>query len=241
MKSSYDKVALVTGANRGLGFETCRQLARKGIFTFIGSRNQEKGLQAATHLGREKLPVQAIQLDVTDETHIRRASDYISKEVGRLDILVNNAGIFLDQSDAPEGASILKTPIETILKTLETNTFGSIRMIQAFIPLLKKKPSARIVNISSGMGQLSEMKGNWPAYRISKTALNAVTRILADELQNTSILVNSVCPGWVRTDMGGLDAERTPQEAVDTIIWLATLPEGGPTGDFFRDRKSIPW
>lgn len=241
MKSLQEKVALVTGANRGLGFETCRQLAQKGILTFIGSRDQEKGRQAADRLKTEGLPVQSIQLDVTNKTSIQRASEFISKEMGRLDILVNNAGIFLDQNDAPEGASILTTPIEKISKTLDTNTFGCIRIIQAFIALLKSKAGARIVNISSGMGQLSEMNGNWPAYRISKTALNAVTRILADELKETSILVNSVCPGWVKTDMGGADAERTPQEAVDTIIWLATLPEGGPTGGFFRDRKNISW
>jgi NAD(P)-dependent dehydrogenase (short-subunit alcohol dehydrogenase family) len=238
---SNKKVALVTGSNRGLGFETCKQLAEKGITPILTSRNPEAGLQAAKKLENLGLSVVHQTLDVVDQKSIARVYELISKQFGKLDILINNAGVFRDDTDSPEGASLFTTQIDTIRTTLETNTFGAIRMIQTFVPLMKKQNYGRIVNISSGMGQLSEMNGKWPAYRISKTALNAVTRIAADELQESNILVNSVCPGWVKTDMGGPDAELTPTEAVDTIVWLATLPDRGPTGGFFRERQQIAW
>ena len=165
-------------------------------------------------------------------------------EFGRLDVLVNNAGILLDPPRHPpdaEGASIFNTKLDTIRGSLEANTFGALRLAQKFVPLMVKNGYGRVVNLSSGMGQLSDMNGGWPGYRISKVALNAVTRIFADETKGTNILVNSVCPGWVRTDMGGQEAELSPAEGADTIVWAATLPEGGPTGGFFRERERIDW
>ncbi len=242
------RVALVTGANKGIGFEVCRQLKERQIKVILTSRNVALGEAAAQKLSQKVsmagAPVQYCRLDVVDQKSIDQAFEWVNKEHGRLDILVNNAGILIDRSkDHPEGegASLLNTSIEVIRESLETNTFGAIRMIQKFAPLMKRNHYGRIVNVSSGMGQLSEMNGGWPSYRISKTALNAVTRIAADELQDTGILVNSVCPGWVRTDMGGAEAELSVEQGADTLVWLATLPEGGPTGGFFRERERIEW
>lgn len=238
MTKTEKRIALVTGANRGLGLETCRQLAKKGILVLLSSRSAEKGQVATQQLKSEGLEVVYLQLDVANPTSIDHAFEFVSKEFGRLDILINNAGIYWDESyESP----LLTTPIDTIQTSLETNTYGPIRMIQKFVPLMKKSPSGRIVNVSSGMGQLADMNGGSPAYRLSKTALNAVTRITAAELKGSDILVNSVCPGWVRTDMGGPEADLTPAEGADTIVWLATLPPEGPTGGFFRERKTIEW
>ena len=238
MTKTEKRIALVTGANRGLGLETCRQLAKKGILVLLSSRSAEKGQVATQQLKSEGLEVVYLQLDVANPTSIDHAFEFVSKEFGRLDILINNAGIYWDESyESP----LLTTPIDTIQTSLETNTYGPIRMIQKFVPLMKKSPSGRIVNVSSGMGQLADMNGGSPAYRLSKTALNAVTRITAAELKGSDILVNSVSPGWVRTDMGGPEADLTPAEGADTIVWLATLPPEGPTGGFFRERKTIEW
>lgn len=158
--------------------------------------------------------------------------------------MINNAGVLLDNSrhpPDPEGVSLFRTNLDIIRASMETNTYGAIRMIQRFVPLMKQQNYGRIVNLSSGMGQLSEMNGGWPGYRLSKTALNAVTRIVADVLQGLNILINSVCPGWVKTDMGSPDAELSVEEGADTILWLATLPDDGPTGSFFRERQRIEW
>jgi NAD(P)-dependent dehydrogenase (short-subunit alcohol dehydrogenase family) len=157
-----------------------------------------------------------------------------------LEILVNNAGILIDPLD-PAAGSVFHTKVDTLRRTYETNVYGPLQLCQALIPLMQVRGYGRVVNISSGMGQLSEMNGGYPGYRLSKTALNALTRIFADELKGTNILVNSVCPGWVRTDMGGPKASRSVEEGVYTIVWLATLPSGSPTGQFFRDRQPIPW
>ena len=238
------KVALVTGANRGIGFEVCRQLAKKGLQVVLTSRDAEKGKQAQAALSKEGIKVDYCQLDTTHSESIEKAFEFVASKFRRLDILVNNAGVFIESSEESTGyggASLLTTNLDVIRKTMETNTLGPILMIQKFVPLMKQNHYGRIVNISSGMGQLSEMNGRWPGYRLSKTALNAVTRIAADELQGTEILVNSVCPGWVKTDMGGPEAEVTVEEGADTVVWLATLPEGGPTGGFFRERKRIEW
>jgi NAD(P)-dependent dehydrogenase (short-subunit alcohol dehydrogenase family) len=232
------KVALVTGANRGIGLEVCKQLAKNEIHVILSSRNIERGQEATKKLKSEGLEVSFLPLDVTQQQSVDHAFNTIHDEFGRLDILVNNAGIAIDPRG---GSTLLGAELPTIQKTLETNTYGPIRMIQKAVPLMKKGNYGRIVNISSGMGQLSEMNGGWPGYRISKVALNAVTRITADELQGLPILVNSVCPGWVKTDMGGPEAELTPTEGADTVVWLATLPEGGPSGGFFRERKAIDW
>ncbi len=154
-------------------------------------------------------------------------------------MLVNNAGIYIDyQADSN---SILNAKVDTLRQTIETNVYGVLQITQALIPLMKEQNYGRIVNVSSGMGQLNDMQGGSPGYRVSKTALNALTRIFASELKGTNILVNSVCPGWVKTDMGGSEAPRTPEQGVDTIVWLATLPDGSATGGFFRDRQPIDW
>lgn len=238
------RVALVTGANKGIGFEVCRQLGVAGYRILLGARNQAAGKAAAKTLKKEGLEVEFIKLDVTSDEDVAAAQSKIEKQYGRIDILVNNAGVLLDPPRHPpdtEGASIFNAKLDTIRRSLETNTFGAIRLSQALVPLMKKNSYGRIVNISSGMGQLSDMNGGWPGYRISKAALNVVTRILADELTGTNILVNSVCPGWVRTSMGGEEAELSPAEGADTIVWLASHPDGGPSGGFFRERQQIEW
>ena len=235
------KTAVVTGANRGLGLETCRQLAQLGLTVILTSRNRAKG-QAAVGELREKGPdVTFYPLDVTDARSIRQLGEFIANEYGRIDVLVNNAGVFLDPigGSDPSASSVLRADIDTLRTSMETNLYGPLRLCQALIPLMQG--SGRVVNVSSGMGQLSEMNGGCPGYRFSKTALNALTRTLADELQNTQIKVNSVCPGWVRTDMGGPDATRSVEEGAATIVWLATLAADGPSGGFFRDKEPIPW
>lgn len=234
------KIAVVTGANRGLGFETCRQLAKQGIVVILTSRDEAKGKAAAEKLQAEGLDVKFHPLDVTSPDSIEHLAQFIRNEFGRLDILVNNAAIALDFVAPPEG-SIFNSKIETLQKTIETNTYAPLLLCQALIPLMKVNNYGRVVNVSSGAGQLEDMQTGYPAYRISKTALNAVTRIFANELKETNILVNAVCPGWVRTDMGGANAPRSLEEGADTIVWLATLPDDAPTGGFFRDRKPIPW
>ena len=232
------KIAVVTGANRGLGLETCRQLAQRGLRVILTSRDPDKGKAAQESLREQGLEVQAHPLDVTDAQQIQRLAGFVSDEYGRLDVLVNNAGVFRDPYQPP-GNSVLEADIEIVRASLETNLYGPLRVSQALIPLMQGE--GRVVNVSSGMGQLAEMNGCCPGYRFSKTALNALTRILADELKETRIKVNSVCPGWVRTDMGGSEADRSVTEGTDTIVWLATLPDDGPSGGFFRDRQPIPW
>lgn len=238
--SATKRVAVVTGANRGIGFETCRQLAKREIRVILTSRDQAKGKAAAEKLQAEGLDVSYYPVDVADSESIERLAQFIKSEFGRLDILVNNAGVSLDSTATPDG-SIFNLKISTLHKTLETNTFGPLLLCQALIPLMKEHNYGRVVNVSSGAGQLSDMNTGYPSYRISKTALNAVTRIFGNELKGTNILVNSVCPGWVKTDMGGSNAPRTLEQGTDTIVWLATLPDDGPTSGFFRDREPIPW
>jgi NAD(P)-dependent dehydrogenase (short-subunit alcohol dehydrogenase family) len=231
------KIALVTGANRGIGLEISRQLAQLGVTVLLGSRDSTKGQQAQQLLHQEGLTNIAFQpLDVTNEGSIRQLERAIVTQYGRLDILVNNAGIFPDKM-----GSALDSTVEMIRAAMETNLYGPFRLCQLFLPLMKQNNYGRIVNLSSGMGQLSEMNSCCPGYRTSKTALNALTRLLADELKGTNILINSMCPGWVRTDMGGPGATREVKEGADTAIWLATLPEGGPSGGFFRDRQPMSW
>jgi NAD(P)-dependent dehydrogenase (short-subunit alcohol dehydrogenase family) len=234
-------VAVVTGANRGLGLETCRQLARRDISVVLTCRARDRGEVAAAQLRAEGLDVRFQLLDVTEAAAVDALSAFLQAEFGRLDILVNNAGVFSDPYDPadPGPASIFNADLDTIRRALETNTFGALRVAQALIPLMDGRGT--VVNVSSGMGQLSDMNGCCPGYRLSKTALNAVTRILADELKHTRIRVNSVCPGWVKTDMGGAGAERSVQEGAAGIVWAACLPDDGPSGGFFRDGKPIPW
>lgn len=177
----------------------------------------------------------ALQLDVTDDDSVGAAVAGIESGPGRLDVLVNNAGI------DGEPAGVADYDLAQARQVIETNVFGPWRLIQAALPLLRQSDAPRIVNLSSGSGQLEEMGGGRTAYRLSKTALNALTRTLAAEEAGTGVLVNCVCPGWVRTDMGGAGAPRSLEEGADTAVWLATLPEDGPSGGFFRDRRPIPW
>lgn len=229
------RVAVVTGANRGLGLETCRQLADLGLTVILTSRDPHKGEAAAGSLRGAGRDVRYHPLDVTDPDSIQRLAGFIEREFGRLDVLVNNAGVFLDPLDT----SVLHADLDIVRRSMETNLYGPLLLCQALVPLMQGR--GRIVNLSSGMGQLSEMNGCCPGYRFSKTALNALTRSLADELRDTQIKINSLCPGWVRTDMGGANATRPVEEGADTIVWLATLPDDGPSGGFFRDRRPIPW
>src|ERR671916_130405 len=229
----YGRVALVSGANRGIGREIVRQLAGRGITTILGSRDEEKGRVAAEGMDGN---VRVRQLDATDEKGIAQLAYDIEEEFGRLDVLVNNAGISIDR-----GQHGVDADLDVVRETLEMNLFGAWRLCEAFVPLMQPNRYGRIVNISSGMGALNDMGGGSPAYRVSKASLNALTRILASELRGTGILVNSVCPGWVQTDMGGLGASRTVEEGADTPVWAATLPNNGPNGCFFRDRRQIPW
>jgi NAD(P)-dependent dehydrogenase (short-subunit alcohol dehydrogenase family) len=233
------KVAVVTGGNRGLGLEACRQLARAGAKVVLASRDPEKGEAAASALRGEGLDVTAHPLDVTDTGSIGRLAAFIEQQFGQLDILVNNAGMFKDSTLGAKEASALRSDPAIVQQTFQTNALGPLMLAQALIPLMHG--TGRIVNVSSGMGQLTDMNGGWPGYRMSKAALNALTRILADELKDTGVKVNSVCPGWVRTEMGGPNAPRTPEQGVETIVWLAGLPDAGPTGGFFRDKQPIPW
>lgn len=233
------RVALVTGANRGIGLEIARQLARRGLKVAIGARDLEKGNAAAATLKSEGLTVSVVRLDVDEEAAARRAVAEVTKAFGACDVLVNNSAVLIDKGGF-EG-SLLDLSVETLRKTMETNLVGPLRMIQAVVPGMREKGYGRIVNLSSGAGQLSDMRSGFPAYRMSKAALNALTRITAAELKGTNIKVNAVCPGWVRTDMGGPNADRSVEEGADTPVWLATLPDNGPTSGFFRNRKPIPW
>ena len=241
----HDKrVALVTGGNRGIGYAIGRSLAQRGITVILGVRDPNKGATACSCLQGEALDVNFELLDVTDENSIQMAVKHIQAQFDRLDILVNNAGIMID---GPENA--LGVSRRSIEKTLLTNVVGPLMLCQNCIALMKAGGYGRIVNMSSTLGSLSEIADpesayagiGTPAYRLSKAALNAITTLIAKEVRDDNILVNSACPGWVRTDMGGDQAPLTPEQGADTPVWLATLPDGGPTGGFYRERTRIPW
>ncbi len=226
-------VALVTGANRGIGLEVCRQLAARGYRVLLAARDFQKGDAAARTIAGN---VQPLELDVTDAKSVERAKDEAIQKAGRVDVLVNNAGVLIGEND-----DLFATSIDTFRKTLETNLIGAVAVSQAFVPAMITRRFGRVVNVSSRAGQLSTMSDYAAAYSISKAALNAFTRQLAAATNGTGVLVNSACPGWVRTDMGGTNATRTVQQGADTLVWLATLPDNGPTGEFFIDRKRIDW
>jgi NAD(P)-dependent dehydrogenase (short-subunit alcohol dehydrogenase family) len=230
------RLALVTGANRGIGFEICRQLAHRGIRVLLTARDERKGQEAAARLRQDGLDVQFHQLDVTDPESVRRLTGAVAAGRGAADILVNNAAVYPDE-DTPG----LTIDLDTVRQTMEVNAYGPLRLCQALIPLMRRRRYGRVVNVSSGAGSLAEMTGGTLAYRVSKATLNAITRILADEVRGSGILINAMCPGWVRTEMGGRSAPRSVEEGADTAVFLATLPADGPTGGFFRDRKPIPW
>ena len=234
------RIALVTGANRGIGLEIVKQLSRAGLMSVLGSRDVAKGREAAAKLASEGLEPPAVELDVTNEQSIRAAVDEVLRLFGRIDVLVNNAGILREGFTAEE-SSVLQVSADLAMETYLTNAVGPLRLIQAVVPIMQKGEYGRVVNIYSGAGQLSDMGSGFPAYRMSKAALNALTRVTAAELGPAPIKVNAMCPGWVRTDMGGPNATRGVDKAAETAVWLATLPETGPTGGFFRDKAPIAW
>lgn len=238
------KIALVTGANRGLGLETTKKLLDKNFKVYMGVRDTDKAINSfcdklSLALKEEKVCV--VKLDVTKTSDIRNLQNILKENDDILDVLVNNAGVFLESSGPKDTttSSIFKVDPVIILKTIETNTMGPLKLIQSLYPE-SLKDDARIINISSGMGALRGMQGHFPGYRMSKTALNALTCIVQDELYSSDISVNSVCPGWVRTDMGGEDASLSVTEGVDSIIWLATTKDV-PRGKFIRKRQEIDW
>jgi NAD(P)-dependent dehydrogenase (short-subunit alcohol dehydrogenase family) len=226
------KLALVTGANRGIGLETARQLAELGFTVLIGARDSAKGEAAARKLGGK---VEAVELDVAAPEAAARAAAEVERRFGRIDVLVNNAAIHYDPS-----ARALRPDWTMIREAFETNVFGAWRVAAAFAPLLGASGHGRLVNVSSEGGSLASMGAGAPAYSTSKATLNALTRILAAELRGSGVLVNSICPGWVATDMGGPGGRPVAQGAAG-IVWAATLPDDGPTGGFFRDGKRLPW
>jgi NAD(P)-dependent dehydrogenase (short-subunit alcohol dehydrogenase family) len=234
------RIALVTGSNRGIGLEIVRQLSRAGLMAVIASRDVAKGREAAATLASEGLEPPAVELDVTNGESIRTAVEEVMRLFGRIDVLVNNAGI-LKEGFTAEETSVLDVSPELAIETYLTNTLGPLRMIQAVVPIMQKGGYGRVVNMSSGAGQLADMGSGFPAYRMSKAALNALTRLTAAELGPNPIKVNALCPGWVRTEMGGPNATRPVEKGAETAVWLATLPDSGPTGGFFRDMAPIAW
>ena len=241
MATGNRPVAVVTGGNRGIGHEIVRQLAGKGFRVVLTARDPAKGRAAAKKLEVDGLDVEFRTLDVVDPRSIASLVRWLHREPKRCDVLVNNAGIYLDVTPDGSTESAFDCSRRKLRTTMVTNLEGPFFLMQAILPLMRVRGHGRIVSISSGSGQLNDMGGHEASYRISKTALNAATRIFAAETKGSDILINAMCPGWVRTDMGGPDAKRSVAEGADTAVWLATLPKGGPTGGFFRDRKPIPW
>jgi NAD(P)-dependent dehydrogenase (short-subunit alcohol dehydrogenase family) len=229
-------IALVTGANRGIGLEVVRQLAERGFTAVLGSRDLAKGRAAADALAAQGVRgVEARRLDVDDDDSVRELARELERDFGRLDVLVNNAAILYDTWQRGTDADL-----DVVHQALETNLFGAWRTAKACLPLLRRADHGRIVNVSSGGGSLSGMGAGTPAYSVSKAALNALTRILGAELRGDGILVNSVCPGWVATDMGG-PGGRPVEQGAASVMWAVLLPDGGPTGGFFRDGKPVDW
>jgi len=230
------RVALITGASRGIGLEVGRQLGAAGYTVVLTARDAEKGAGALALLRQAGVDAHFQTLDVTDPDRARQVADAVASELGRLDALVNNAAIAID----------VRATLETVdpgvtRRTLETNLLGALHCCQAVLPVMRRQGYGRIVNVSSGRGSFSRLGAGGPSYRISKTALNALTVILADELKETNILVNAMTTGWVRTRLGGLKAPRSVAEGAETAVWLAMLPDGGPRGKFFKDREEFPW
>jgi NAD(P)-dependent dehydrogenase (short-subunit alcohol dehydrogenase family) len=237
------RVAVVTGANKGIGLEIARQLAREGITVFIGARDEERGRAAAEKLQAEGLDARPLRLDVTDDASVAAAASFVEQNAGRLDVLVNNAGIAID--DGPPS----RVSIAALRRTYETNVFGVVRTTQAMLPLLRRSDAGRIVNLSSGLGSLTQNSDpSWDyasvkylAYNSSKTAVNAVTVQFAYELRDTPIKVNAADPGYVATDMNQNQGVRSVEQGAATPVRLALLPPNGPTGGYFNDEGPLPW
>lgn len=225
-------IALVTGGNRGIGLEVCRQLAGLGHTVLLTARSLDAATAAADRLGPGVHP---LRLDVTVEDDASRTAETVAERFGRLDVLVNNAAITYDTWQRAATADL-----GVVREAAETNLYGPWRLVQTLLPLLRRSDHARIVNVSSEAASLTGMGGGTPAYTASKVALNALTRMLAAELRAEGILVNAICPGWVATDMGG-SGGRPVAEGAAGIVWAATLPDDGPTGGFFRDGRPLPW
>ncbi len=230
------KYALVTGGNRGIGFAICQGLLASGFDVILAARSLDKAKAAAGKLPSTNSKVHVVELDVADDQSIDRAVQHVSQEIPHLDVLINNAGIYPD-----EGVDILTVSRELLDRAMNTNVFGPIRISQAFLPLLEKALQARIINVSSGYGELSGLSFQVPSYCLSKLTLNGATIMLADALKAKEIAVNAICPGWVRTDMGGASAPRSPEQGADTAIWLATEASPSLSGKLWRDRKEVSY
>lgn len=229
-------VALVTGANRGLGLQTSRQLLAKGIDVVLTGRDEDALERTLRGLGSAGTRATTVRMDVTDVASIESAYRTVAERFGGVDILVNNAAVLLCENE-----DVLSIPADAYRRTFDANLFGIIDTCRVFVPDMARARHGRIVNVSSGVAQSAGMSTYAPAYSMSKVALNAFTRMLAEAYRESGVLVNAVDPGWVRTDMGGRSAPRSLEQGADTIVWLATLPDNGPTGGFFRDRRPIEW
>ncbi|MGA2927857.1 MAG: SDR family oxidoreductase [Solirubrobacteraceae bacterium] len=234
MSAKEPRVAVVTGANRGIGLEVCRQLAERGMTVILTSRDRDRGEAAATGLAQRGLDVRARPLDVADATSAERFAGWAREHLGHVDVLVNNAAIDYDTDQRAVAADL-----ERVERAWQTNTLGAWRITLALLPLLRAGTHARIVNVSSEAGSISEIGPGTPGYRVTKAALNALTRIVASELRGERILVNAVCPGWTATEMGG--GGRAIPAGAASVIWAAVLQDDGPTGGFFRDGQALAW
>jgi NAD(P)-dependent dehydrogenase (short-subunit alcohol dehydrogenase family) len=228
------KIILVTGANRGIGLQIVKEVATMGHVAILTAREETKGKNAAAELQSKGLSVRFVELDAADEASIEKAAKYVTETFGRLDVLLNNAGIFNDRENS------LTVSRKAVQEHLDVNFIGPLMISQAFFPLLKKSKEGRIINFSSQMGILNGMGGGSAAYRFSKTAINSLTAAMAADVAGSNIKVNSMCPGWVKSDMGGVGAYRTLEQGADTAVWLATA-EKIPTGKFFSDRRETEW
>lgn len=230
------KVALVTGGNRGIGYELVKQLALNGFHVILASRDPEMGRRAVQTLAESNLDVSFVGMDVDDPKSIRQASITVNERYGKVDVLINNAGVYVDGNE-----TLMNQEPSILEKTMATNFFGAYHVIRSFLPLMEKQGYGRIVNVSSEYGAMREM--SYPgvgAYKLSKLALNGLTRLVAAEIAG-DIKINAVDPGWVRTDMGGPSAPKTPKQAAESIVWLAMIGPDGPNGEFFKDGKRTDW